>query len=59
MLLSVLVENKREVLPSVLDMARWQIGASTGDIPANAIYADGSPIPDLSGTGYLLYELPA
>ena len=25
------------------------------DIPVNAIYANGDPIPDPSGTGYLRY----
>lgn len=26
-------------------------------IPTNAIYANGDPIPDPSGTGYLTYEV--
>jgi len=28
-----------------------------GDIPANAIYANGEAIPDPSGAGYLTYEV--
>ena len=31
--------------------------APDGAIPDNAIYANGEPIPDPSGTGYLTYEV--
>ena len=50
------------ILTPLVDILRpvsWRAGAvvSPSDIPANAIYANGEPIPDPSGTGYLTYEV--
>ena len=40
----------REVLASVAREV-------SSDLPANAIYANGEPIPDPAGGGYLTYEV--
>jgi hypothetical protein len=39
-------------IPIVLIIAEE---SPSSDIPTNAIYANGEPIPDPSGTGYLRY----
>ena len=44
-------------LVGILNMPAWRAGklAPDGAIPDNAIYANGEPITDPSGTGYLTY----
>lgn len=51
-----LIDTRKSAVYTVLYPVAWKAGyVSTGNVPTNAVYANGKPIPNPLGSGYLVY----